>query len=33
VPTHFPWYLFWAGFLAGIGVFGVKVAENAEISK
>ena len=25
IPTHFPWYLFWAGYLAGIGAFKVKM--------
>lgn len=24
VPTHFPWYLFWAGYLTGIGAFKIK---------
>jgi hypothetical protein len=23
-PTHFPWYLFWAGYLTGVGTFKVK---------
>ena len=26
VPTYFPWYLFWAGYLTGIGAFKVKQA-------
>jgi hypothetical protein len=28
VPTHFPWYIFWAGYLMGVGAFGRKLLQS-----
>jgi len=33
VPTCFPWYIFLAGFLTGVGAFGVKLMNRVESGK